>query len=89
MDSQIAGIAALYIVVELLKYLLPSKESETHQIVEDIHQWMRKTDDDGRMLIYTPKVISVDMGKVLETLRTISSNQEKIALLLDQMSKKD
>ena len=89
MDQQIAGIAALYIVLELIKFIIPSKTDDTNKKVSDLHEWIGKTDDDGRMLIYTPKVISIDMEKILDTLRDISKNQEKIALLLGQIAKHD
>ena len=64
MDNQIIGIAALYIVVELIKKILPMIQTKRHpptltseerQWLKDLHEWHDKTDNDGRRLWYIPQ----------------------------------
>jgi hypothetical protein len=94
MDKEMAGIAAaLYAMIELVKFLVKRNEaekvcllsSENQKKLDDLHEWHKKTDDEGRLLWYVPKHLHVEQEKIVEMLRGISKNQETTARLLGEL----
>jgi len=95
MDKEVAGLAALYAVTELLKWLYERNEVNVCTLsvddkrkIDDLYDWHRKEDDEGRKLWYFPSYFHTTQDKIVEMLRDISSTQEKTARLLAELEKK-
>ena len=88
MDSQIAGIAALYVVIELVKWFWgESKKMDIDRMIKDLWVWHSQKDEDGRPLWYVPRSIHDEQEKMAEMLRSISQNQETTARILAEVVK--
>ena len=96
MEQQIIGLAALYAVIEVIKFVLNHKEKAEECVLsqanqkklDDLHDWHDHSDDDGRKIWYVPKHLHIEQSKMVEMLRAISSNQEATARLLAELLKK-
>jgi len=77
MEPQLAGILALYIVVELVKYFSPKSSLTTEEqgYLKELYDMHNHVDDSGRPLWYFPTHLSRQNEKILETLRSISTVQ--------------
>ena len=92
-SQQIAGLAALYAVIEVVKFFLNLRHdrgecilsSENQKKLDDLHDWHNIVDDDGRRLWYVPRHIGLDQKKIVEMLRDISHTQELTARLLSEL----
>lgn len=92
-----AGVVALYIVVEMIKWFLGRAGSakkdqaispEIIRKIHELHQWHNHTDEDGRKSWYVPRTLFREQAKMVEMLREISHNQETTARLLGEMIEK-
>lgn len=96
MEREVVGLAALYAVIEIIKWILSRKEqtqvcilsSDNQKKLDDLHNWHDLVDDEGRRIWYTPKTIHVEQAKMVEMLRDISKNQETTARLLAELLNK-
>lgn len=90
MDKEIIGLAALYAVIELVKFLTPDRplSLDNQRKLDDLHEWHDITDDEGRRLWYVPKHLHMEQERIVEMLRDISKNQETTARLLADLIKK-
>ena len=77
MEAQIAGIVALYIVVELVKWFAPrsSLTTEEHEYLKDLYDMHNHTDDSGRPLWYFPVESIRQNEKIIEALQKITEVQ--------------
>lgn len=81
MEQELIGIAALYIVVELVKWFSPKSSltsEESHQLKELYDMHMQK-DDSGRPLWYFPVEMSKQSERILDCLQKISLSQNDTA----------
>ncbi len=96
MEKEVAGIAALYAVIEAVKWIWSNREQtqicilspDNQKKLDDLHDWHDMVDDEGRRIWYTPKTIHVEQEKMVEMLRDISRNQETTARLLAELINK-
>jgi hypothetical protein len=86
-------LAALYAVIEVLKWVINLKSrattcllsAENQRKIDDLHTWHDIVDDEGRRIWYVPKHLHVEQEKIVEMLRGISQNQETTARLLGEL----
>lgn len=96
MEKEIGSLAALYALIELLKWVIKTKSkgaecilsTENQKKLDDLHEWHKKTDDEGRPLWYVPKHLHIEQEKIVDMLRSISANQETTARLLGDLIRK-
>ena len=95
MDKEIAGIAALYAVIELVKFaanIMKDKRecilsNDNQKKLDDLHEWHNHTDDEGRKSWYVPKHLHSEQERIVEMLRNISMAQENTARVLAEILK--
>ena len=93
MEKEVGAIAALYAVIEVLKWVITQKSktnecilsAENQRKLDDLHEWHNMVDDEGRRLWYVPKHLHVEQEKMVEMLRDISKSQEATARLLGDL----
>jgi hypothetical protein len=83
MEKEVIGLAALYAVIEIIKWIL---ERNHHGIcrlspanqkkIDSLYDWHNVTDDEGRRLWYVPKHLHIEQEKIVEMLRDISESRE-------------
>ena len=88
MDKELAGIAALYAVIELVKWFSAKKDKDCQHKINDLWDWHNVTDDEGRRMMYVPKHLHIEQEKMVEMLRDLSRNMETTARLLGELLKK-
>ncbi len=92
-SQQIVGLAALYAVIEIIKFMVEKSRAKepapftakNQAMMNDLHQWHSRTDDDGRLLWYTPKHIHTEQERMVEMLREIAHSQETTARILGEL----
>lgn len=87
--SEAAAIAILvpviYVLIEVVKYLInrrkPASPSidEIKGLVEEIYDVNKKTDTDGRPLVYFPQAINETQKEIVQMLWKVSESQERIS----------
>lgn len=93
---EIIGVAVLYVVIEMIKWFYDKQQDQTNfkmaskyqRILDELYDWHKKEDENGRKLWYFPTYFHTAQDKMVEMLREISHNQEKTARLLIQLEKK-
>jgi len=91
-EIQVVGLAALYAVIEIVKWMIDRNRSdltpENQRKLNDLWEWHSIRDDDGRPLWYVPRKMAGDQERIVEMLRGISKNQESTARLLGDLIKR-
>ena len=96
MEKEVGALAALYAVIEVLKWVIALKSNneecvlsaQNQKKLDDLHDWHNITDEEGRRIWYVPKHLHVEQEKIVDMLRNISKNQEATARLLGDLIRK-
>ena len=94
--NETAGLAALYVVSELVKFFVKNKSKgkgcafsgKNQAMLERIHQTVEKEDSTGRPLIYTPKNLHSENERMLEMVESITRHQKETAIILRELINK-
>jgi hypothetical protein len=89
---QIVGLAAAYLVIEFVKFMIPIitksrsvlTESERYQLRE-LHRMHNVRDEDGRFLWYKDKTVNIQNRQILDTINKLSENQRETSIILDKL----
>lgn len=94
-DLQIIGLVAAWLAIEAAKFFYakamaqrakqPGLTEKQADQLRDLHKWHDESDADGRKLWYFPAQVHDNQEETLEIMRGLASNQEKTALLLEQL----
>jgi len=91
-NDQIIGLVAAYLVVEVVKFLVPfikrrksCLSSEETYFLKTLFEMHNAKDDEGRFLWYVPKNVSIQLIDIVKTMNAMSHHQEKIADVLDRV----
>ena len=91
--DQAIGLAALYAVVELVKFMMKHRNQniecilsgKNQAMLESMHKAITKEDEEGRHLIYMPKNFHSENERMMELMESISRNQKQTAVILEQL----